>query len=232
MTTPVSQRGKLRLREAQRLAGGDSGRWGRTPICAPTTGSPIPKDRVSGRHETPHCRRGTFTSRWPLPGCEPASPRPGVPGEVDRGLSDATLPQFPLRAAHSRRPADRADSRPRPASPYGPWSPGSSQSRTPTPSPPGSALGVDPPSPPPPLTSQAAERRPSDGCACAPRRCPAPPPAAAPAQKEPAPVGFYSAQARARARRAWGEVTSFGGGGEPVVRATDLCDRMEAGNQD
>lgn len=57
----------------------------------------------------------------------------------------------------------------------------------------------------PPLTSQAAEPRPTDGCACVPRPRPVPPPpAATPAQKEPAPAGFHVAQAHQLSRRAWG----------------------------
>lgn len=98
--------------------------------------------------------------------CEAAFPRPGVRARAARageGQSDVAQPQFPLCTAHTQHPADRAVTpAPDRSSLTGRVARGAPSSGAKAPS--------------PQLTSQAAEPRPTDGCACAPRRHSAPPP--------------------------------------------------------
>lgn len=199
---PVLQRGKLRLREAKRLA--RSARWraaalGQDTDRSPTNGIPDSKEPYFRAAE------GTLSACWAL--SLPVSHRTSIsrasgPGEVDQSW----------RGPARRRPASVSPSRRPIMVPSGP--------RRPQPQPQPLLRALEPrelqaadPRPfrinakQPPLTSQAAKRRPADGCACAPRRSPAPPPAATLARKEVAPFGFHSAQARQLSRRAWGEVT-------------------------
>lgn len=191
----------MRLREPKRLA--RSPRWrvaalGQDTDRSPTNGIPDSKG--------PYFRaEDTFVACGAL--SLAVSPRtstcraPG-PGEADQDW----------RGPARRRPASVSPSRRPLTAPSGP--------RPPQPQPQLSLRALEPrelqaadPKPVwlstehPPLTSLAAERRPADGCACAPQRYPAPPPAATLARKEAALVGFHSAQARQLSRRAWGEVT-------------------------
>lgn len=177
----------------------------------------------SGHPASTHYVRSALPPAVHPPACEPAFPGPGGGrrGPARRRPASVSPPRRPLIV-----PRGRGDPSPTPTSSYGARSPGSPKSPEPrTSGPPGSAPST-PHSPlrqpnPDPPTAAPAYRGPARSR----------PPAATPAQKEPAPAGFHSAQAHQLSRRAWREVTQFRGWDKLVVRATDLCDRKEGGNQ-
>lgn len=154
--------------------------------------------------------------------CEPAFPRPGVQGREARageGQPDDVRPQFPLWTADTQHPADRAVTpAPDRSSLTGPVAREAPSRGTKAPS--------------PQLTSRAAEPRPSDGCACAPRRHPAPPPSRDACAEGTRSCWISFCACASIVQAGVGEVTQFRGGNVVVVRATDLCDRRKTGSQD
>lgn len=118
MTTPVLQRGKLRLRSqkaGQRHPLGEQRHWGRGPAPSPTNKGPDLKGPSLWTSAYTTCERSLHAGRLylPLPTRVSANQRfpgrgPGEGSQAGEGQSDDAGPQFPLCTAPTQHPADRA----------------------------------------------------------------------------------------------------------------------------